>query len=349
MMISTRRKNKKNKDIVDGSDQFASQSRADHIMTRRSQNFIRCQRKIIIPFGIFLWIILRSTHYDDVLFSPTILYRTISIYRKEKPRIIWLENQNNLANAQLIYDFTNSRKSKLKISQPWDTKARIEHDLEDFEDGDCKAMHDWQLKTYPSCNNIHENDFLDYIYITSGGWRDVWKSFEFNGQPYAIKTLVFEDTEFRFRDSERHRRDANSYSMLQTSSHIMNIYGYCVNTALFDFVDGGTLLDMLESKVTLSWSSEEKLRYSWQLAKGLADLHSVGNVHGSAAIAHTDISPDQYLWFDNMFKLNDFNRARFIRWNSAKEEACPFQIGLSPGRVSVHGQINPIDMNLTAY
>lgn len=55
-------------------------------------------------------------------------------------------------------------------------------------------------------------------------------------------------------------------------------------------------------------------------------------MHGSAAIAHTDISPDQYLWFDNMFKLNDFNRARFIRWNSAKQEACPFQIGLSPGR-----------------
>lgn len=126
-----------------------------------------------------------------------------------------------MANAQLIYDYTYSWKSKLIISQPWETKARIEHDLEDFEDGDCKAMHDWQLKTYPSCNNIHENDFLDYIYITSGGWRDVWKSFEFNGQPYTIKTLVFEDTEFRFRDSERHRRDANSYSMLQGSSHIM--------------------------------------------------------------------------------------------------------------------------------
>lgn len=31
------------------------------------------------------------------------------------------------------------------------------------------------------------------------------------------------------------------------------------------------------------------------------------------------------------FQLNDFNRARFIRWNKVKQEACPFYISVSPG------------------
>jgi hypothetical protein len=275
-------------------------------MKQQCHKFIRFQKKLIVIFpclGLYLWIIMLSTsNYRGILLS---LHRPLSIYRlcQEKPRIILVEDQNDLAQAHNLSEYTYSKARKRRISRKWETNAQIDHGSEDFEEGECKAMHDWQLKTFPSCNNVHENDFLQYTYITSGGWRDVWKGYEYNGQPYAIKTLVFEGTDFRFRDSERHRRDANTYSMLQGSSHIMNIYGYCVNTAIFDFVKGGTLYDMLKNGETLNWSSEKKLRYSWQLAKALADLHNVGNIYGSAAIAHTDISPDQYLWFDNMFKV----------------------------------------------
>jgi Protein tyrosine kinase. len=274
----------------------------------QSRNFMRYRKTTTALLSLggvahLLWIsIYLSTNYD-VLFSPLIIHsRTLSSYHKQKPRIIAVKDQNNLAQTHLVYDST-PKTSRFKISRRWETNAHIDHGLEDFEEGDCKAMHNWQLETYPSCNNVHEYDFSQYSYITSGGWRDVWKGYEYNGQPYVIKTLVFDGTEFRYRDSERHRRDAITYSLLQGSSHVMNIYDYCVNTASFDFVEGGTLQDMLENKMTLKWSSEEKLRYSWQLAKGLADLHSVGSFYGSAAIAHTDISPDQFLWFDGMFKV----------------------------------------------
>ena len=120
-----------------------------------------------------------------------------------------------------------------------------------------------------------------------------------------MKTLRWEDHEFRFRDAERHRRDANAYSMAQGSKHIMNIYGYCVNTASFDFVTEGTLYDMLmdDKKEMPKLKSKRKLRYAWQIAKSLSDFHSVGNIHGSAAMAHTDIGTDQFLWFDGMFKV----------------------------------------------
>lgn len=271
--------------------------------------------------------------------STTVAWSFLSYRKNYFRRIVMLDGHqhgtallhrmNNNDDPLLVFD----KQKKRKIIHTWEANAHIkDHGLEDFEEGDCKAMHDWQLQSYPSCNNIHEHDFLDYIYITSGGWRDVWKSYEYDGEPFVVKTLVFEDTDFRFRDAERHRRDANIYSMLQGSNHIMNIYGYCVNTAFFDFVDGGTLYDKLKNKSVAKWSSSQKLKYSWQLAKAVSDLHGVGNIHGSSAIAHTDISPDQFLWFDGMFKLNDFNRARFIRWNSVKQEACPFQIGLAPGR-----------------
>jgi len=40
----------------------------------------------------------------------------------------------------------------------------------------------------------------------------------------------------------------------------------------------------------------------------------------------------QFLWIDGMFKLNDFNRARFIRWDVVKNEPCTFFIQTSPGR-----------------
>ena len=33
-------------------------------------------------------------------------------------------------------------------------------------------------------------------------------------------------------------------------------------------------------------------------------------------------------------QLNDFNRARFIRWNAVKREVCPFYIEMSPSKVS---------------
>ena len=166
-----------------------------------------------------------------------------------------------------------------KVSQPWLTGAEIDHGLEDFEEGDCKAMHDWQVQSFPNCNNIHESDFLSYTHVTAGGWRDVWKAEDFNRDPYVVKSLIFKDMDFRFRDAERHRRDANAYSMLHNSKHVMNIYGYCVNTASFDLVTEGTLNDMLMDKKEMSkLKSKHKLRYAWQIAKSLSDFHSFGNL-----------------------------------------------------------------------
>jgi len=221
---------------------------------------------------------------------------------RDRPRIIQITNDYEVKQHDEIT--TIDVEGAGEIQQPWITEAKIKHGLEDFEEGDCNAMHEWQVKSFPNCNNIHESDFLSYSYITSGGWRDVWRVNEFDNESYVVKTLRWEGHEFRFRDAERHRRDANAYSMAQGSKHIMNIYGYCVNSASFDLVTEGTLNDMMKDKKQMSkLKSKHKLRYAWQIAKSLSDFHSVGNIHGSAAMAHTDITADQFLFFDGKFKV----------------------------------------------
>lgn len=214
-----------------------------------------------------------------------------------------------------------------------DWKVKTDTSVTPFEEGDCKAMHDWQLNYQPACNSVHELDMMQNKFLAEGGFRSVWWMRDGDGSEAVMKVLSWKKS-FKEREKERHRRDATAYAMLQGSKHIPNIYGYCTNTAIFDVAREGSLEDMLEDpdrRVVSTWTPKDKLRYAWQVTKALADVHSVGNIYNSAAISHTDIGPSQYLWIDGMFKLNDFNRARFIRWNAVLKEACPFYIAVNGG------------------
>jgi hypothetical protein len=68
-----------------------------------------------------------------------------------------------------------------------------------------------------------------------------------------------------------------------------------------------------------------------QAALGVAAVHNV-DMEGRASIAHTDIASVQFVKVGDIFKLNDFNRARFIGWNEKNQEPCPFKVGSNPGK-----------------
>ena len=83
-----------------------------------------------------------------------------------------------------------------------------------------------------------------------------------------------------------------------------------------------------------------------KVAAGLADFHdadAMRNENGritSAAMVHADITTDQYVNIDGVFKLNDFNRCRFMlrRRDSAARvggdgEPCGFFVGNNPAKV----------------
>jgi hypothetical protein len=69
-----------------------------------------------------------------------------------------------------------------------------------------------------------------------------------------------------------------------------------------------------------------------QAAIGLADLHNIDS-EGHASIAHTDISPNQFIKVNGIFKLNDFNRARFIPFSTkGNSTSCLYRVGNNPGK-----------------
>jgi hypothetical protein len=210
----------------------------------------------------------------------------------------------------------------------------LRDDTDQFEVGDCKAMGNWQLESHPTCNMLHEvNDYLTTKLLSSGSYRDTWL-IHWNGVEYALKTLTSED-DMKARNLERHRRDAIIMSMLSSSLHIPNIYAHCADSGIFEYSHRGNMETIIRNKHKTEregmWSHEEMLRYSWQVSAALSMVHNVGNIYGFPAIAHTDIDIDQFLWIDGMFKLNDFNRARFIRWNVVEKKPCRFHIGSAPG------------------
>ena len=68
-----------------------------------------------------------------------------------------------------------------------------------------------------------------------------------------------------------------------------------------------------------------------QSAMALASVHNVDS-EGMATIAHTDIAPGQFMKVGNIYKLQDFNRARFIRYSQTNRTACPFYVGNNAGK-----------------
>ena len=87
----------------------------------------------------------------------------------------------------------------------------------------------------------------------------------------------------------------------------------------------------------------EKLRLAHQVAAGLADMHdadAMRNEKGeiiSSAIVHADITTDQYIKVGEVYKLNDFNRCRFMRRYRNSDTAggdgtpCGFHVQNNPG------------------
>ena len=134
----------------------------------------------------------------------------------------------------------------------------------------------------------------------------------------------------------------------------MDIFSFCGNSGIFEFTSEKSLNDFIWSPEGKNITSVKKLEIAIDLAKGLADLHNVDK-KGQASIAHTDIvsfiarllsffilkliildflsmkAPGQYLLVNGTFKLNDFNRARFMRWDVKSNKPCGYTVANNPG------------------
>lgn len=193
--------------------------------------------------------------------------------------------------------------------------------------------------------------------LSNGYWRDVWVlskasgSFDtnppnnetsssdetFSEELTVLKTLRYEH-EFNDRNYDRHRKDALASERLSKSPYVVDIYAYCANTAVFEYGKGGDIDGRL-----WDWDDEEEkyrvvdipsikmLDLAYQVARAIADMHDVED-DGFASIAHTDITPAQFIFIDGLWKLNDFNRCRFMRVKKVDDSPCGFYVGANPGK-----------------
>lgn len=247
---------------------------------------------------------------------------------------------------------------------------KYNHAMRDSADEECQFKYDWQEGAFPNCNVIHEfelgqtnrmlgrmarkrlrlregdgNDIVQYL--SHGYWRDVWVLSHRNPpdethpkereELTVLKTLRYEH-DFTDRNYDRHRKDALASERLSGSPYVVDIFAFCQNTAVFEYGKGGDIDGKLwpydaeeEEHYVAELSSWEKLDMSYQVACGIADMHDVEE-DGIASIAHTDITPSQFIYINGKWKLNDFNRCRFMREYKEDKSVCGFEVGSNPGK-----------------
>ena len=159
-----------------------------------------------------------------VMSSVDRFYSSASAFRHNYPRVVGFNRDN------MIYDIremaVNNAHRHREVEALSEVTVKLDDSADPFEEGDCKAMHPWQMEYNIDCNRIHEIDGLRMEHLAQGGFRDVWWIRDGDGTDAVVKTLVF-SKKFRQREMQRHQRDANTYAALQSSVHVPSIYGYC--------------------------------------------------------------------------------------------------------------------------
>ena len=125
---------------------------------------------------------------------------------------------------------------------------------EPFETQECKAQYEWQLALRPTCNEIHQIDINDLRarneseekarILASGYWRDTWVVRDHVQREMALKTMRYEH-EFEERNFARHRRDALASERLSSSAGVVDIFSFCGNTGVYEFISGGDINDAI--------------------------------------------------------------------------------------------------------
>jgi len=224
-----------------------------------------------------------------------------------------------------------------------------------FETYDCKAQHAWQLQTFPTCNPIHEIDMPSksrrdpdqnqnqtITILNHGYWRDVWVMRKnSHDNEVVLKTMRFMHN-VTARNFDRNRRDALVMERLSSSRWVLDVYSFCANTGLSEYADGGDISTAIwpegsfrkggkRVRVIGNMPKRDQLIIGVQAAIALAELHTFDHPD-RPSVAHTDISPTQFVKVGDRYKLNDFNRARFLSWNETKQKVCSFSISNNPGK-----------------
>ena len=140
---------------------------------------------------------------------------------------------------------------------------------------------------------------------------------------FCLLSFIFrwDGQSFDEQTEKRHRIDAVATERLTFSPHVVNIHGYCGHSVINEFSDNGSLTKYIQK----GHSPRLRLSIARDIALGVVDLHNFAG-EGNATIVHKDLKPDNIVVTrDGHCKLNDFNDAEFLLWNTNLNCHCAFR------------------------
>jgi serine/threonine protein kinase len=241
-----------------------------------------------------------------------------------RPRVIFLDRQP--------YNLDSSLKRRIKKGK---VAEKYEYDGEpEFDSTPCVPMKEWQTQPHPTCNTFHEIDLLNgFVHreiedIAKGGWRRVF-SYETENEESEIALKVLRSKYFfGRREYEIHQMDAIVTDRLTASPRIVDIYGFCAQSVFNEFADMNLYRDfrreeeqLKKKKKKRTWA--QKLKLAREAALALADLHNIDEL-GNTTVAHRDLKLENIIFVDGRLKVNDFNDAYLLQWNTTSNRQCGF-------------------------
>jgi serine/threonine protein kinase len=241
----------------------------------------------------------------------------------------------------------------------------------------CLPKASWQTQSYPNCNTIHEISVAsaaaevasnaahiaeeDALAVLGEGWfRTTWRydrtlprtTNVTNVESVVLKTLRIA-RDYLSEYYELHRRDAVAMERLTASPFVVNVYGYCGQSAINELADfpfpGIQNLESFNRRMRGKESPHTnaiKLRMAASIALGVADIHAGGSTDPNdinVYMAHYDLNPRNIALFSGgRPKINDFNIAEFLQYDPSDNATCKF-----PARLHEPWWRAPEEMNLT--
>lgn len=136
------------------------------------------------------------------------------------------------------------------------------------------------------------------------------------------------DNGYRERHYENAWRDTIAMERLTASPFVLNAYGNCGASQLTAHAGGGNLHDLIaiaRSSDGDPMPSLDKLKISYQVAQGVADLHSIDgddNNDDEPSLVHNDLCCHQFVFVDGIYKLNDFHLTTIVKRNRNDGSVC---------------------------
>jgi serine/threonine protein kinase len=204
----------------------------------------------------------------------------------------------------------------------------------------------------------------DITFLGQGWFRAAWRmdvdgleEYDDDEEDYyqkesvVLKTLRYE-REFLEEYYELHRRDALAMERLTASPYVLDVYGYCGQSAINELANFGIEGMSSLEKVARGFRgldiepvSKIKLQLAAMVAQGVSHLHSIDHpdfvrdgypdrsatghkprASSNATLVHYDLNPRNIAIVKRgKPKLNDFNVAEFLMWNPKTNTKCGFE------------------------